>query len=124
VYQDEYTASGAAIPILRQGQGAGCFVILSAQPHFFTAHALTILQRYCELTAVAMRDDEWYAPEQFALHAMPSASTQQAYIARFFDRVSMLCKNPADGSLANYLDAERTVSQQIEAELVSLVSQE
>ncbi len=124
VYQDEYVASGAAVPILKQGQIAGCFVILSAQPNFFTTHALTILQRYCELTAIAMRDDEWYAPEQFALHVMPSASTQQTYLACFFDRVSMLCKNPADGSLADCLQAERTVSQQIEAELVSLVSQE
>jgi GAF domain len=123
VYQDGHTASGAAVPILKQGQSAGCFVILSAQPNFFTAHVLTILQRYCELMAIAMRDDEWYTPGQFALHVMPPASTQQAYLASFFNRVSMQCKNQADGPLANSLQAERVVSQQIEAELISLVSQ-
>ena len=124
VYQNEYTESGAVVPILKQGKSAGCFLILSTQPNFFTAHALTILQRYCELMAIAMRDDEWYTPEQFALHVMPSASTQQVHLASFFDRVSMRCKNPASGPLTNCLQAERAVSQQIEAELVSLVSQE
>ena len=122
VYQDEYTASGATVPILKQGQCAGCFLILSAQPDVFTVHVMTILQRYCELTAIAMRDDEWYAPEQFALHALPPASTQQAYLACFSDRVSVLCKKNADGSFADYLQAERAVYQQIEAELVSLGS--
>jgi hypothetical protein len=120
VYQNEYIASSVAVPILKQGQSAGCFLILSTQSYFFTPHALTMLQRYCELMAVAMRDDEWYAPEQFALHVMPSASTQQTYLAYFSDRVAMLCKNHADGPLANSLLAERAVYQQIEAELVSL----
>jgi hypothetical protein len=68
-------------PILRQGQCAGCFLILNTQPNFFAAHGLTMLQRYCELMAIALRDDEWYAPMQLALHVMPSASTQQAYLA-------------------------------------------
>lgn len=120
VYQDEYTASGAAVPIQKQGQSAGCFLVLSTQPNFFTGHILNILRRYCELTAIAMRDDEWYAPEQFALRVMPpSASTQQPYLDCFFDRVSMLCKNHADRPLAYSLEAERAVYQQIEAELVS-----
>jgi hypothetical protein len=119
VYQYECTASAAVVPIQRQGQSAGCFLVLSTQPDFFTEHALTILRRYCELTAIAMRDDEWYAPKQFALHAMPSASTQQPYLDCFFDRVSMLCKNQADGSFTSSLQAERAVYQQIEAELVS-----
>jgi hypothetical protein len=111
------------VPILKQGQSAGCFVTLSTQPDFFAAHVLTILQRYCELMAIAMRDDEWYTPGQFALHVMPPAATQQGHLASFFDRVSMQCKNQADGPLANSLQAERAVSQQIEAELVSLVLQ-
>jgi len=124
VYQDEYTVSAAAVPILKQERSAGCFLILSTQPDFFTTRTLTILQRYCELTAIALRDDEWYAPKQFALHVMPSASMQRAYLASFFDRVSMLCKDQVDDSLVSFLQAERTVYQQIEAELVSLVSQE
>src|SRR5437763_1759126 len=49
VYQDKYTESGAVVPILKQRQCAGCFLILSTQSDFFTAHVLTILQRYCEL---------------------------------------------------------------------------
>jgi hypothetical protein len=118
VYQDEYTESGAVVPILRQGQCAGCFLVLSTQPNFFAAHVLTILQRYCELMAIALRDDEWYPPEQFALQVMPSASTQRAYLVSFFNRVSMLCKNRADDPLADALQAERVVYQQIEAELI------
>jgi hypothetical protein len=122
VYQNEYIASSAAVPILKQGQGAGCFLVLSTQSHFFTPHALTMLQRYCELMAIAMRDDEWYAPEQFALHVMPPVSMQHTHLAGFFDRVSMLCKSHVNGALANSLQAERAVYQQIEAELVSLIS--
>jgi hypothetical protein len=106
------------VPILKQGQCAGCFLILSTQVNFFSVQVLTILQRYCELMAIALCDDEWYAPEQFALHVMPPASTQQAYLACFFDRVSLLCKNQAGASLANVLQAERVVYQQIEAELI------
>jgi hypothetical protein len=121
VYQNEYIASSAAVPILKQGQSAGCFLILSTQSHFFTPHVLTMLQRYCELMAIAMRDDEWYAPERFMLHVMPPVSTQQNYLACFSDRVSMLCKNHADGSPANSLQAEQTVYQLIEDELVSVV---
>jgi hypothetical protein len=118
MYQDEYATSGAAVPLLKQEQCAGCFLILSTQSNFFTARVLTILQRYCELMAIALHDDEWYAPEQFALHVMPSSSTQQAYLACFFDRVSTLCKDQANRPLANALQAERVVYQQIEAELI------
>jgi hypothetical protein len=118
MYLDEYIASGAAVPLLKQRQCAGCFLILSTQPDFFTARVLTILQRYCELMAIALRDDEWYASEQFAFHVMPSASTQQAYLTCFSDRVSVLCKDQANGPLARPLQAERAVYQQIEAELI------
>src|SRR5436305_9131928 len=124
VFQNEHSASGAAVPIQKQGRVAGCFLILSTPPNFFTAHVLTILQRYCELAAIAMRDDEWYMPEQCTLHMMPSASLQQTYLAGFCDRVSMQCKRSSDESLANWEQAERVVRQQFEAELISLVSQQ
>ena len=118
VYQDEHAASCAAVPLQRQGQIGGCLLSLSAQRDFFTTHILTIIRRYGELMAIALRDDEWYAPEQFALHTMPSASIQDAYLANFSDRVSLHCKDRL-----NWLEAERTVRQQIEAELVALTSQ-
>lgn len=118
VYQDKDTESGAAVPILKQGQCAGCFLVLSTQPNFFCADVLTILQRYCELMAIALHDDEWYEVEQFALRVMPSASKQQAYLAGFLDRVSMLCRNLVDSSLTNVQQAEQIVYQEIEAELI------
>jgi hypothetical protein len=122
MHQDGYAASGAAVPLLKQKQCAGCFLILSAQSNFFTARVLTILQSYCELMAIALHDDEWYAPERFALRVMPSSSTQHAYLACFFDRVSALCKDQTNGSRANALQAERAVYQQIEAELIKASS--
>ena len=120
VYQNEHIASSAAVPILKQRRSGGCLFLLSTQPDFFTSTRIATIQRYCELLVIALRDDEWYEAEQFNLQVMPPASIQQTYFVRFDQQVATRCKQQVrDGWPVNWLEAERMVLQQVEAELIS-----
>jgi GAF domain len=119
VYQDEYVKSMAAVPLQAQGSIAGCVLVLSTQPNFFTPVCLALIQHYCDLITLAINEDELYELQQIALDFMPPISVQKEYCARFREQVSQLIRESQHvGSSRHWLEIEREVRQCIETALV------
>ena len=125
IHQEKHNRSVAAIPLQTDGRIAGCVLILSAQPNFFTPARLAIIQQYCDLVAIAINEDEFYDPQQIALDFMPPFSVQQEYLPQFREHVSTIIRRSSiDGHPRNWLEVEREVRQRIEAELLEREAQE
>lgn len=111
--------SAAAYPIQRGGYVAGCFLISSSQPNFFSQRLQYLLQIYAYLLSMAFESDLFYAPETIRLRSMPDEQTQHDYVVDFQERVLALLQH--DNSLSR-LQAETYAWQQIEEILLALPS--
>jgi hypothetical protein len=109
--------SAAAYPIQRGGYVAGCFLVSSPQPDYFSQRLQYLLQIYAYLLSMAFEMEAFYAPERIRLRPMPEESIQHDRIAGFQQRVMTLLQ----GDLAlTRLETERAAWQQIEEELLAL----
>jgi hypothetical protein len=77
----EYEESAAAAPFLRAGRVAGCLLVSSTQPHYFSAARLSLIQGYTHLLALAFEAEEFYELTHIELHPMPQSAQQQASFA-------------------------------------------
>ncbi len=93
IHQDEHVRSALALPLQRDGQIAGCLLVQSTQPNFFTPLLITLILQYSHLLAIVLHDDELYAREQIDLQMVPPIPEQQYYLAHLRDRVSALIKH-------------------------------
>src|SRR5207249_190950 len=73
-------ASVAAYPIQRGDSVAGCFLVSSPQPDFFTQRLQELLQLCAYLLTLAFETDQFYAPGRIRLRLMPAMSVQDPYI--------------------------------------------
>jgi transcriptional regulator with XRE-family HTH domain len=108
--------SAAAYPIQRVGRVAGCFLVTSPRPYFFTPRLQQLLQIYSYLLSMAFESDMFYPPERIRLRPMPEESIQHQYIAEFQNRVLKLLQQ--DTSLSRP-QAEAQVWQEIEDALLA-----
>jgi len=108
--------SAAAFPIQRGGYVAGCFLISSPQPDFFSQRLQYLLQIYTYLLSMAFETDVFYAPERIRLRPMPGEPVQHHSIATFQEQVLTLLQH--DASLSR-TQAELRVWQQIEEALLA-----
>ncbi len=109
--------SAAVYPIQRGGYVAGCFLISSPQPDFFSQRLQYLLQIYAYLLGMAFETEQFYAPDRIRLRPMPAEHIQHHYIAKFQDRVMTLLQNDISFSRAQ---AEAAAWQRIEEELLAL----
>jgi hypothetical protein len=109
----------AAYPIQRGGALAGCFIVGSPQPDFFTQRLQYLLQIYAYLLSLAFETEQFYPSERIRLRPIPAISRQEPYIAHFHKRVLALLQR--DPSLSRS-QAERTVWYQIEEALLAQAS--
>jgi hypothetical protein len=108
--------SVVAYPIQRTGAVAGCFVVGSPQPHFFSQWRHSLLQIGAYQLSLAFETDQFYTLERIHLHPMPPASMQRPYLTHFHERVlALLHRDPSLGRS----QAERLVWQQIEEALLT-----
>jgi transcriptional regulator with XRE-family HTH domain len=112
--QDEWSA--AAYPIQRGGYVAGCFLVTSPRPNFFTPRLQNLLQIYAYLLSMAFESDMFYPPERIRLRPMPEEAIQHQYLAEFQNRVLKLLQQ--DTSLSRS-QAESLVWQEIEEALLA-----
>ncbi len=110
--------SAAAYPIQRGGYVAGCFLVSSPQPDFFSQRLQYLLQIYAYLLSMAFEMETFYAPERIRLRLLPEEPIQRDRIASFQQRVMTLLQG--DLTLTR-LEAERAAWQQIEEELLALM---
>ncbi len=109
--------SVAAYPIQRGGYVAGCFLVSSPQPHFFSERLQYLLQIYAYLLGTAFETEAFYAPERIRLRPLPAEHIQHEYITDFQQRVMIMLQR--EPSLSR-LQAETAAWQQIEEELLAL----
>lgn len=108
--------SAAAYPIQRGGSVAGCFLVCSPQPDFFSQRLQYVLQIYAYQLSMAFETGMFYAPKRIRLRPMPAEHIQHCYIAAFQERVLALLQR--DASLSR-LEAEAAVWQHIEEALLA-----
>jgi hypothetical protein len=108
--------SAAAYPIQRGGYVAGCLLVSSPQPNFFSQRLQYLLHIYAYVLSLAFETDQFYPPEQIRLRPMPPESLQQHHIATFGRQVLQFLQR--DPSLSR-AEAERLAWQQIEEALLA-----
>jgi hypothetical protein len=101
----------------KRGYVAGCFLVSSPQPDFFSQRLQYLLQIYAYLLSMAFEMEAFYAPERILLRLTPEEPMQRDRIAGFQQRVMTLLQG--DLTLTR-LEAERAAWQQIEEELLAL----
>ncbi len=109
--------SAAVYPIQRGGYVAGCFLVSSPQPDFFSQRLQYLLQIYAYLLGMAFETGQFYAPDRIRLRPLPAEHIQHHYIAKFQDRVMTLLQHDMSLSRAQ---AETEAWQQIEEDLLAL----
>lgn len=118
----EHALSAVAAPILYASRTAGCLLVASTQPDYFSSPGLLeLIQEYASLLTLAFRPEDFYDRERIALQIMPSFEVQQTYLSSFRQRIITLLKKAAgDRQSMSYREAEQQVWWQIEEELLQL----
>lgn len=101
-----------AYPILQGERVAGCLVVLSTQPRFFTNLRFEVVKLYSELLAQAFRECEFYMRFDVELSTIPEASLQLLFLSSFREKANALHRSAEQhGTPMSYTEAERQVLQ-------------
>jgi len=109
--------SGVAYPILHTNHIAGCLLVSSTEPHYFSPRQQQLIEQYAELFALAFSTEQFYSFEAIELRSMPAEQEQQISIATFRQRVRQAMYNRGTEQPLTLLQAEQQAWQQIEEEL-------
>jgi GAF domain-containing protein len=120
----EYEKSAAIYPILYAGRIAGVLLVSSTQPDYFVSQERTsLVQNYANLLALVFEPEEFYAPDQIALHIMPGTEEQKRFFANFRHLMADTMISPLNyGRPANNIQADLRVWQHLEEELIQYAS--
>ena len=117
----EEEQSAAGYPLLRSNMIAGCLLVSSTQPDYFTAPRLQLIQYYAELLSFVFDPREFYDLEHVKLRTMPYYQLQEQHLLTFRSRVSQfMIEALKDGQPLSLLHAEQIIWQRIERELLTL----
>jgi len=119
--REENERSAAAMPIVLASHIAGCLLVSSALPDYFTPQRIAILKQYANLLVLAFQPQDFYDPGSIELHMMPAQHLQQPYVATLRQRVAaLLAQAKAGQGSLTLVQAEQLVRQQLEEELLQL----
>jgi hypothetical protein len=116
----ELEKSAAVYPILYAGRIAGVFLVSSTQYNYFLSQARTsLIQKYADLLALAFEPEDFYQPEDIALHVMPSHEEQEHSFAQFRQLIADTMIDAASRNQpANNIQADWKVWQKLEEDLL------
>jgi hypothetical protein len=119
-YQAEHEVSAVACPIMYACRVAGCLLISSTQTDYFAPEArLSLIHAYANLLALAFNPEDFYNPEQLALHIMPPLPIQLTHFTGFRQRALQLVqKSIKAGTRISTPEAERLAWLEIEEALL------
>jgi len=125
-YQVEHEVSAVACPIMYACRVAGCLLLSSTQVDYFVPEArLQLIRGYAHLVSLAFTPDEFYNPEDIALHIMPPPQRQQEHFDGFRRRVLQRMQSLSDSERRiSSTDAEQQEWQKIEATLLHLLPED
>jgi len=116
----EWEQSAAAYPLLRSSMIAGCLLISSTQPGYFTPTRLQLLQYYAELLSFFFEPHEFYDLQHINLRTMPYYKIQEQHLGSFRQRIArLMAESLKDNQQLSLTQAEQIIWQQIEQELLS-----
>jgi hypothetical protein len=123
---DEFEKSSAIYPILYAGRVAGVFMVSSTQYNYFVSQSRTsLLQKYADLLALAFEPEDFYAPEQVALHVMPYLAEQRLHFAKFRQLIADTMIDAANSNRpTNNIQADWKVWQRLEEELLEYAARQ
>ena len=94
VQLEVYEESAVAYPLLQGGRVGGCLLVTAAQIDIFTVPRQQLVEAYTILTALALRDDQFYEKQAIHLRTMPAAEVQQTHFSSFRRCVNKVLINP------------------------------
>jgi transcriptional regulator with XRE-family HTH domain len=119
---ETWEESAVACPIMREGRFAGCLIASSTQAGYFVSFRQTLVERYAQLLLLAFEPEHFYNHEDIQLLPMPDVEVQLASTANFKQRLSTtILEASRAGRTASIEQVERSIWQQLEEELLSMV---
>jgi hypothetical protein len=120
-----YEESAAASPITRQAMVAGCLLVSSTQPQYFTPALQTVIEHYANLMSLAFEAEQFFDPDRIQLQVLPPYEEQLPIVETFPSRVSRtLVEAAARHEFLPLTLVQRRVWQEIEEELLQYSPQE
>jgi hypothetical protein len=119
--QDEFEVSAAAVPLLYEGNIAGCLLASSTVAGHFTRQRMELMTDFANLLTVGMGATEFYPHTyvQLGILRYESAAQQRAVLRAFRDRVQKLMIQQArNRTPIKYSEAEELVWAELEEEVV------
>ncbi len=120
---DGYEQSAAASPISRQSKIAGCLVVSSTQPRYFSSERIQLIEHYAHLLALAFEPHQFVMHQDIQLHLMPRYEMQIPLLRGFQQRVTHKFVQATQKNQPIILqDTYEQVWQDIEEDLIKLPS--
>ena len=120
-YRGLWEESSAAVPIMLEGNIAGCVLVSSTQPDYFLQSRLTLIENYADLIALAFEPGEFYDQKHIELGLVPFQEVQRLYLSGFRQRLSeTMLQATKNQQPLTIFQAEQIVWQQFEEELLRL----
>ncbi len=122
-HRAKWEESSTAHPILRGNLVAGCLLVSSARPNYFTPERLTLSQNYADLLVLVFAPEEFSELERIKLGVMPQYDMQRIHLATFQERVYRIMLEAArKNAPIDSVQAEQLAWRQLEGELIQLSS--
>lgn len=118
--QDQYEMSAAAVPILYEGNIAGCLLASSAVIGHFTQQRMAMMGEFANLLTIGMDLANFYPPEkiQLGIARYRTAAEQREALRAFRERVQQKIRSASDHAPIKYPQAEELVWREFEEELI------
>lgn len=115
----EQERSAAAFPLFRAGRVAGCLLVSSTQPFFFSPSRTSALDAYASLLALAFADADFKPLSGIDFGAMPFYAQQQPVLATLRQRMRQIQSEAIKkGKALSHEQMEQRAWQEIEEELL------
>lgn len=120
----EHAMSAVASPVMYAGRVAGCLLVVSTQPGYFSRPALLdLIGNYAQLLVLAFHPEDFYDLERIELQPMPTFQVQRSYVSSLQQRIlGLLKKARIDHCPLSYDVAEQEALWQVEEELLQLAT--
>lgn len=119
VRRTQWEESAAACPLLQGNRVAGCLLVASHQPNYFSTSRLEIIQNYAGLLVLACEPEEFYDSSSIQLVMMPPPEIQRVHFAHFQQRVTnKMIQSMRSNRQLTRPQAEREVWHELEEELI------
>lgn len=121
VYPDKFEVSAVAHPIRYAGKIAGCLLVSSNQPQYFTPQRVKLVEHFSNLLALAFPKSDFYASENIRLRMMPAPALQYPIIDKYRENTTRMARLAAQEHRPfNNYQTNIQIWQEIEKELLAL----